>query len=233
MLLLESEVGCSSVAVIHLGAYDYNHMKIKAAENSLPLLAGVTPTLRNVPAGTTLFRLGDPTIGIFLLVEGSMRLVRVTSDGGAVTLHQARSGETFAEASLFSNVYLCDALADTDCVIGLYPKTQLTSQLRGNPDALWNFTQELAHRLLGLCQRYELKQIRSAPERVLQFLRLRCDEEGHFRATGTLKEVATELGLTHEAFYRALATLERQQLISRPEGNLCLAPDRRRVRKLL
>ena len=134
-------------------------MKTKAAENllppdidasSLPPLAGVTPMLRSVAAGTTLFRLGDPTIGIFLLVEGSMRLVRVTSDGGAVTIHQARPGETFAEASLFAKLYLCDALADTDCVVGLYPKAQLTSQLRGNPEALWNFTQELAHRLLGL-----------------------------------------------------------------------------------
>ncbi len=206
-------------------------MKTKAAENllphdlnanSLPPLAGVTPMLRSVPAGTTLFRLGDPTIGIFLLVDGSLRLVRVTSDGGSVTLHQARPGETFAEASLFAMLYLCDALADTDCVVGLYPKAQLTSQLRGNPDALWNFTQELAHRLIGLCQLYELKQIRSAPERVLQFLRLRCDDAGHFRATGTLKEVAMELGLTHEALYRALATLEQRQLISRPEGSLCL-----------
>lgn len=206
-------------------------MKTKVAENllphgleasSLPLLAGVTPVLRSVSAGTTLFRLGDPTIGIFLLVKGNMRLVRVTSDGGAVTLHQARPGETFAEASLFAKLYLCDVLAYTDCVVGLYPKAQLTSQLRGNPDALWNFTEELAHRFIGLCQRYELKQIRSAPERVLQFLRLRCDATGHFYTINSLKEVAMELGLTHEALYRALATLERKRLISRTDGSLRL-----------
>ncbi len=206
-------------------------MKNKAAENfqaqndnaELPPLAGVTPLPRHVPAGSALFRQGDPTLGIFVLAQGSLRMVRVTPDGGGVTLHLARPGETFAEASLFSTHYHCDALADTDSVVGLYPKAKLISQLRRDPNALWNFTGELARRLQGLRQRYELKQIRSAPERVLQFLRLRCDESGRFCAPGALKEVALELGLTHEAFYRTLATLERQRRITRPDGHLCLA----------
>ena len=214
-------------------------MRTQAAENlllqavdasTLPPLSGVAPTARTVAAGSTLFRQGDPTIGIFVLAAGSMRLVRVTPDGGSVTLHLARPGEMFAEASLFSKHYHCDALADTDSVVGLYPKAKLTAQLRNDPNALWNFTAELARRLQGLRQRYELKQIRSAPERVLQFLRLRCDATGHVCTTGTLKDMAMELGLTHEALYRTLASLERQGLISRPEGGLCLAPGNRVVR---
>ena len=231
----------SSVAANPWGAYDCNHMKTQPAKNllpnefnvgALPPLAGVTPVPRSVPAGTTLFRQGDPTLGIFVLAQGSMRLVRVTPDGGNVTLHLARPGENFAEASLFSKHYHCDALADSNSVVGLYPKAQLIAQLRGDPDALWDFTGELARRLQGLRQRYELKQIRSAPERVLQFLRLRCDDAGHFCPTGTLKEIATELGLTHEALYRAITSLEQRRLISRREGSLGLAPGRRRVRKL-
>ena len=202
-------------------------MQPKATEN-LPPLAGVTPVPRSVPAGTTLFRQGDSAIGIFVLVAGCLRLVRVTPDGGTVTLHLARPGETFAEPSLFSKHYHCDALADTDCVVGMYPKAKLISQLRADPEALWNFTHELARRLQGLRQRYELKQIRSAPERVLQFLRLRCDENGRLRAAGTLKDVAIELGLTHEALYRTLTTLEQRGLISRPEGGLCLVSGRKR-----
>lgn len=220
--------------------YDCNHMKAKAAEMflpdtlesiSLPPLAGVVPRARVVAAGSTLFHKGDSASGIFILAKGAMRLVRVTPDGASVTLHRVRPGEMFAEASLFSKHYHCDAMADADSVVGLYPQAKLTAQLRRDPDVLWNFARELARHLQDLRQRYELKQIRSASERVLQFMRLRCDDAGHFRAAGTLKDVAAELGLSHEALYRTLATLERQKLISRPKGGLCLVGKRRpRVR---
>lgn len=221
----------TSVAVERLRIYDYNHMKTKAPgtflpheieSGLLPPLAGVVPQPRVVPAGITLFHAGDRAHGIFVLAEGAMRLARVTPDGAAVTLHRVLPGEMFAEASLFGKHYHCDAIADVDSVVGLYPQAKLTAQLRGDPEALWNFARELARRLQGLRQRYELKQIRSASERVLQFMRLRCDEDGHFRTAGTLKDVATELGLTHEALYRTLATLQRRKLISRLEGGLCL-----------
>ncbi len=221
----------TSVAVIRQAIYDYNHMKTDAAgtflpheteSGLLPPLTGVAPKPCLVPAGTTLFHQGDSARGIFLLAAGAMRLARVTPDGAVVTLHLVRPGEMFAEASLFARHYHCDAIADTDSMAGLYPQAKLAAQLRGNPDALWNFTRELAQRLQSLRQRYELKQIRSASERVLQFLCLRCDDSGCLRAEGTLKDVATELGLTHEALYRTLAALERRKLISRPEGGLRL-----------
>ena len=211
--------------------YDCNHMKTKATgmflpdkieSDSLPPLAGVVPRPRVIRAGATLFHRGGSASGIFVLAEGAMRLVRVTPDGTAVTLHMVRPGEMFAEASLFTKHYHCDAIADADSVVGLYPQAKLTALLRRDPDALWDFARELAHRLQRLRQRYELKQIRSASERVLQFMRLRCDDDGHFRAAGRLKDVATELGLTHEALYRTLATLERRKLISRLKGGLCL-----------
>lgn len=224
------------VAVRYRRVYDYNHMMTKTAgmflpgklePGLLPPLAGVVPQARVVPAGTTLFHKGDAAKGIFVLAEGAMRLVRVTPDGTAVTLHLARPGEMFAEASLFVKRYHCDAIADADSVVGLYPQAKLAARLRSDPDALWNFARDLAHRLQGLRQRYELKQIRSASERVLQFMRLRCDDAGRLQAAGTLKDVATELGLTHEALYRTLATLERRKLIGRTGGSLCLVGKRR------
>ncbi|MCF8178330.1 MAG: Crp/Fnr family transcriptional regulator [Sulfuritalea sp.] len=196
--------------------------KSSEADTASLTLAGVSPQWRRLPAGSTLFRQGDRTIGIFVLRSGTLRLQRVTPDGTAVTLHQVRPGEMFAEASLFATHYHCDAIADGDSVAGLYPKALLAAQLRGDSEALWRFSAELARRLQGLRQRYELKQIRSAPQRVLQFLRLRCDAEGRYFTQGALKDIAAELGLTHEALYRALAALEQQGVIARQDACLCL-----------
>ncbi len=194
-------------------------------ETSLPPpLAGVSPRQRRLAAGEVLFRQGDRTAGIYRLIEGRVRLVRVTPDGTAVNLHQARPGETFAEASLFSAHYHCDAVADVDSLVGLYPKAALTAHLRDDPEALWLFAADLARHLQGLRGRYELRQIRSAPERVLQFLRLRCDAEGCFRPDGTLKNLAAELGMSHEALYRALAALETEGRLIRVDNLLRMIP---------
>jgi CRP-like cAMP-binding protein len=186
----------------------------------VPVIAGLAPTPRRISAGDTLFRKGDATIGIFYVTEGRLRMQRVTPDGGTVTQHVARPGEMFAEASLFSERYQCDVVAEMDSMVWLYPKNELTQRLRGDLESLWSLTAGLARNLHGLRQRYELKQIRSASQRVLQLLRLHCDEAGVYSTTGVLKDMAAELGLTHEALYRALAKLEREGRVERSSGAL-------------
>jgi CRP-like cAMP-binding protein len=185
-------------------------------------LLDVTPDHRSLAAGAALFRQGDASIGIFLLISGRIRLQRITPDGAAVSIHLARPGELFAEASLFSELYHCDAIAEVDSEVWLYPKGQLARSLHTKPEALWSFARELARRLQELRLRYELKQIRSANERVLQLLRMRCGKDGVYSITGSLKEVAAYVGLTHEAFYRALTALEKRGLIARGAGAIRL-----------
>ena len=180
--------------------------------------------MRRVPAGDYLFHKGDPSAGIYYLTTGRLRMQRVTQNGGTVTLHIARDGELFAEASLFSDCYQCDVIAELESEVWLYSRDRLTAQLRDDPAALWEFAAGLARSLHDMRLRYELKQIRSAPERVLQLLRLRCDAGGIYRAAGTLKDLAAELGLTHEALYRALATLESQGQIYREASLLQVLP---------
>jgi CRP-like cAMP-binding protein len=192
-------------------------------DSSLVRIANVAPTVRHVVAGAALFRQGDPTFGIFRLVSGRINLIRITPAGTQVPMHTARPGELFAEASIFSARYHCDAVAIRDCVVWVYPKAALMRQLREGKDDLWAFAAELAHRVQGLRTRLELRQIRAAPERVLQSLRLRCDSSGTWKVEGTLKQFAEEIGLTHEALYRALATLKRSRLIVRVDNEIRLA----------
>lgn len=209
-------------------AYDCNHMKPSTPEflETAPALAGIAAELKTVAAGAAVFRQGDRSRGIFLLLAGRVRLQRVTPDGTAVTLHQVRAGETFAEASLFSDRYHCDAVAETECRVGRYPKAALATALHDDPASLWRFTAELAHSLQRLRSRYELKQIRSAPQRVLQFLRLRCAADGSYAVPGALRDLAAELGLTQEALYRSLAALERDGELSRTGSVLQLRTGR-------
>jgi CRP-like cAMP-binding protein len=77
-----------------------------------------------------------------------------------VPMHTARPGELFAEASIFSAYYHCDAIALRDCKVLVYPKSELTRQLKESQDELWAFTAELARHVQGLRTRLEVRQIR-------------------------------------------------------------------------
>lgn len=181
---------------------------------------GVTPSLRRLASGQVLFREGAASAGVFHLRSGCVRLVRSTLTGGQITMHTVRQGDFFAEASLFSAKYHCDAVALEPSEVLVFRKEELIGQLRESPELLWTFTAELARRVQGLRTKLEIKQTRSAEERILQFLGLHCDASGFWTQHGTLKHLAEDIGLTHEALYRALARLQRQGAILRLKDGL-------------
>lgn len=85
-----------------------------------------------------------------------------------------------------------------------------------NPKAAQAFTAMLAHQVMSLRTRIEQRNIRSARERVRHFLMLNVGSDRRtVELRGTLKDLAAEIGLTHEALYRTLAALERSGEIKR------------------
>ena len=69
----------------------------------------------------------------------------------------------------------------------------------------------------------ELRNIRSARDRVLQYLRLRAGSHGRsIPVEGQLQDIAAEIGITREALYRTLAALETQGLLTRTETAILL-----------
>lgn len=178
---------------------------------------------RRLAAGENLFLLGDRAAGFYEVVEGRVRLLRVDAGGHEVTLHVATAGDLIAEASLFSPVYHCDAVAMTDAVVRLYPKSAMLAEFRRDPDAAKAFMVMLAHQVMMLRTRLERRNIRSARDRVRHFLSAHAGADGRTVALqGTLKDLANELGLTHEALYRALARMTAAGEISRTENSIRL-----------
>jgi len=81
----------------------------------------------------------------------------------------------------------------------------------------------LAYQLQELRARLELRNIRSARDRVLQYLRLRAGIHGRsITIEGQLQDVAAEIGITREALYRTLATLEAEEYLTRTENGIVL-----------
>lgn len=196
-----------------------------AITNWLPAAVRDQARERTLKAGEAVFRLGDKSTGLVEVVAGRVRLARVDRSGREIVLFVAAPGDTIAEASLFSPRYQCDAVASTDATVRVYPKPALLSAFAQDPKAAQGFAAMLAHQVMTLRTRLEQRNIRSARERVRHFLALHVGEDGRTVNLGgaTLKEIAAELGLTHEALYRTLAALERAGEIGRAGTTITLS----------
>lgn len=171
---------------------------------------------RALNAGDILFRAGSRVVGLYQVVSGVVRLVRVDRAGREVILYRATAGETLAEASLYSSTYHCDAIASTDAVARLYPKTAVLKSLEQNPKAARAFTAMLARQVMTLRTRLEQRNIHSARDRVRHYFAVHAGGDGRtVELAGTIKDLAGELGLTHEALYRTLADMQAKGEIER------------------
>lgn len=189
----------------------------------LPSAVRAAATERRLKAGEALFRLGDKTFGLCEVVAGRVRLARVDRSGHEIVLHVAGPGDMIAEASLFSPHYHCDAVASTDAQVRIYPKAAMLRTFAREPKAVQAFAAMLARQVMSLRTRIEQRNIRSARERLRHYLGVNCGADGRTVVLrGTLKDLAAELGLTHEALYRTLAALERTGDIKRGSGRIVL-----------
>ena len=94
-------------------------------------------------------------------------------------------------------------------------KAQMSSAIGDSPTTMLVLLEQVTHLLHHARAMREPRNVRSAKDRVLQHLRLSASKDGAVVFDRPLLEIAEDLGLTHEACYRALATLARTGAIKR------------------
>jgi CRP-like cAMP-binding protein len=174
-------------------------------------------------ANAFVFRQGDATNFIFQVQEGAVALERTLADGSLLTIAKANAGETFAEASLFSSHYHCDATARLRSTLLAIPSAQVRERLNNDPELARALAEFLARQVRDLRARLELQRIKRAPDRLMAWLAMRA--QGNplvVNAPDTWSRVASEIGLTPEATYRALSALERDARIERDGRQIVL-----------
>ncbi|MFZ5766799.1 MAG: Crp/Fnr family transcriptional regulator [Thermodesulfobacteriota bacterium] len=179
---------------------------------------------KSLEQGDLLFKMGDAATHVFAVLEGSVRLVRYAPEGNAVSMHTARPGDSFAEASLFSSYYHCDAEALLPSTVACYGKEKILAYLHDHPEKSEALIVLLCRQVRNLRALLEVRSIRSARDRVLHYLLLQANPETmRVNVSGTIKAMAQDLAMAHETLYRTLATLEK-------EGNIYRGDDFIKIR---
>ena len=174
----------------------------------------------SVLEGALLFRRFDAVSGMYFLRAGEVQLLRYGADGSEIIIHRAFAGESFAEASLFSDTYHCDALARTSCEVTRIDKQEVLKLLQSSPEFAVSLTSHLSKQVQSYRRLIELRAIKSAEQRVFVAV---CEA----RLVGSIKAFASQIGLTHETTYRALSVLvKKQRLQKTARGTYRVCKDR-------
>lgn len=157
---------------------------------------------RKVVAGEVLFRADDPVLSMFLVVTGTLQLVRSLPHGASLTLQRAGAGDVLAEASLFADCYHCDAVAAEESILHAVSRQRLSAGLRDDPDLSFAFARHLAHEVQRARAHAELLSLQTVGERIDAWLAL---HDGILPPRGRWRAMASEICVSPEALYRELA----------------------------
>jgi len=177
-------------------------------------LCGSSPCTR----GELLFRQGKKPTCMLYVTCGEVVLQRLGRQGDSVVLQRTRRGFV-GEASLDSARYHCDAVVTASGEAIAIPIESIRQALAADSAfaSRWiaMLNQEVK-RLRAQCERLSLKGVK---ERLLHLIETEGGE-GRLPLGSGLKSMAAELGVTHEALYRAVAELEKKGVLRRRENFL-------------
>ncbi|UPJ63827.1 Crp/Fnr family transcriptional regulator [Bradyrhizobium sp. 191] len=178
---------------------------------------------RSLARNEALFRQGEKVTAIYFVEAGRLRLERQTFDGRSLVVGTTSSGKFFVEAALFADIFHCDAVATEPSQVRVYPKAAVLDALRADPANAMSFLSLVSHQVIELRHRIEIMKVRSAKERVMLYLDLNAGPDGRtVELRSQLQDIAGELGLTREVFYRTLAGLEQAGAIERDDARILL-----------
>ena len=167
--------------------------------------------------GDYLFHLGNIPEYMFFIVSGEAILSRTSSHGETTTLQRCKGG-FLSEASLLTDVYHCDAIAThTGAAIALPIKAFRDALKKEDFSLKWvKLLSREIMRLRTQSERLGLKDIKS---KLIHLIETE-GKQGTLQLQSDYKSLASEIGVTHEALYRAIAALEKEGLLRKQSNSL-------------
>jgi CRP-like cAMP-binding protein len=167
--------------------------------------------------GDYLFHQGKKPKYMFFIVSGEAVLTRISSHGEPTILQRCKGGFV-SEASLLVDAYHCDAIATHNGQAITLPIKSLREALADSKFSM-KWVQLLSKEIMRLrtqSERLGLKDIRS---KLIHLIETE-GKQGVLILQSDFKSMASEIGVTHEALYRAIATLEKEGLLEKYPDSL-------------
>lgn len=164
--------------------------------------------------GHELFAMGDHAKNFYYIINGWVKLYRLSRDGEETVIHVIAPGETFAEAAVFSPLqrYPVSAQAVENTTVLEIPRELFVEKIKENSDFALSILGAISARQRYLIQQIEQLTVKEAPQRLGIFLlQLQpVNTQGDLNITLPYDKslIARRLNIQPETFSRALKKLE-------------------------
>ena len=194
----------------------------EAVQKSI-LLSGLTPDLRDrllkdavrhrYSEGEMIFMQGDPARAVFIVLNGFVKLSRITTNGHEAVVSILGRNRSFAEAmALRGTPYPVSAEAISDCTLLQIDGAKLRQFLLENQDFAIGLLASTFVHLHGLVEQIEKLKAHTGVQRVAQFLADLTDVdegEAEVKLPYNKRLIAGHLGMQPESLSRAFARLRK------------------------
>jgi len=187
------------------------------AFEQIPLGLRRLAELQEIKAGQVLFRAGDQVRSVITVISGELRVIRRDHNGAEIILQRSRGG-FIAEASLSSKAYHCDVVAAENGTVLAFPVRAFRTALDEHAIFRDAWMAQLASEVRKLRAQCERLSLHGAADRIIHYIESE-GSAGEVVLSHSRKAWAAELGLSHEALYRALARLKAEGVL-RVDGKL-------------
>ena len=193
-----------------------------ALDPELRRVARTAQPLR-VPAGVTIFRPGDACQSYLMVVEGAVRVQKVSEHGREIVLYRVEAGQTCVLTTsclLAGGRYPAEGVTETEVTAVALPLAPVHELLAGS-DTFRRFVfASFGERLTGLMVLVEAIAFGRLDGRLAR--RLLALGEGADRVSITHQQLAAELGSAREVVSRVLKDFERSGWLTLERGQIVI-----------
>ena len=205
---------------------------------TLDLLKGVQPATldelqrqiqrRRLDKGEMLFNVGDASTGLYIVVEGRVRIWTVSAAGAEVTLNVLPDGALFGEIGMLDGgIRTAGASAMTTTDLISLSRRSFFDALERDAQLARNVIAFLCLRLRWVSARMEDAALRQAPQRLARMLGFLARDHGKTTPEGieigiklTQSELAQWAAMSRESLNKLLVRWASDGMLTQTRGNL-------------
>ena len=167
--------------------------------------------------GETIFMDGDDGDGFYVVLEGRIKVSKLSAEGKEQILHIFGPGEPFGEVPVFAGKpFPANAQALAKSVLAFFPKNRFIALINANPSLALNMLAVLSTRLRQFTMQVENLSLKEVPERLATYLLfLSREQENPDEVTLPISKghLASLLGTIPETLSRIFAKMSSEGLI--------------------
>ena len=190
---------------------------------------------KHINKGEIIVSEGDEGEGFFVIVEGRVKVFKVSTEGKEQILHIFGSGQPFGEVPVFTGQrFPANAQAIDKSRVLFFPRASIVNLISANPSLALNMLAIMSKKLRQFAVQIENLSLKEMPARLASYLISLAGEQNKNEVV-TLQiskgQLASILGTIPETLSRVFAKLSGQNLIN-VDGKKIALLDRRGLEDL-